>query len=77
MQRYEKKPILQCILLQSLHKCVDALHLIGDIDALWALGRALVAANAMAGLAQGWDVAVVTDEETLAGFLVQYSHFVV
>ena len=43
---------LQIILFQPLHKVVYPLHLLGDVDALRTVGRALVASDAMAGLAE-------------------------
>lgn len=45
----------------------DALHLFGDGDALWAVGGALVAGDAVVGLADAGDGAVVADEEGAAG----------
>ena len=51
-------------LFQLLHKFIDAVHLRGDVDLLWAVLSALVAADAMTGLPQSRNVAVVADKET-------------
>ena len=61
---------LQIILFQPLHKVVYPLHLLGDVDALRTVGRALVASDAMAGLAETGHTAVITYEERTTGTAV-------
>ena len=60
---------LQRLLFQFLHIVVDVAEFVGDADVLRAVRYASAAADAVGGLAFGFYHAVVTDEETAAGFL--------
>ena len=53
-------------LLQLIYEAVDALHLLGDVDALRAVGDAMITAYAMVRLTDGWHGAVVTHKERTA-----------
>lgn len=55
-------------LLELLHIFIDAVQFRGDVDFLWAVLGALVAADTVTCLTHGWDVAVVADEETFPRF---------
>jgi len=59
---------LQRLLFQLLHVFVDVAEFVGDADVLRAVGNAGAAADAVGGLAFWFNDAVVTDEETAAGF---------
>lgn len=59
-------------LFQLLHKFIDVVHLRGDVDFLRAVLSALVAADAMAGLPQSRNVAVVADKETFPCFPIGF-----
>ena len=49
---------------------IDALHLLRDVDTLRAIGRTLIAPDAMAGLPQSWYTAVITNQESLSCLVV-------
>ena len=57
-------------MFQLFHIAVDAVQLFGNVNALWAVGHALAATDAVAGLAQAGYTAVVPDEEGPACFTV-------
>ena len=61
--------VLQRLLFQFLHVLVDVAEFVGDADVLWAVRYAAVAADAVCRLTFRLYYAVVTDEETAAGFL--------
>ena len=50
-------------LLQLVHEAVDALHLLGDVDALRAVAHTMVATDTMVRLTDGWHGAVITHKE--------------
>ena len=60
---------LQRLLFQLLHVLVDVAEFVGDADVLRAVRYAGAAADAVGGLAFGFNDAVVADEEPAAGFL--------
>ena len=59
-------PLLQRILFQLLYVAVYAGELVRDRNALWTLRDALLAVDAVVGLAQGRDSPVVADQVCLA-----------
>ena len=61
---------LQSVLLQLFYKIVDALQLLGDVDALLTMVHALAASDAMAGLTELGHTTVISHEESAAGFQI-------